>query len=128
MSHINVQVPRTEERPKALLELLGRARGVLRGSNALSTSDTSTVCKSAVSCLQLAYTTKENDAGSVCEGTAGRAQGNGKEKQADEEPVISFPLGIDQEVGLTGGIPRRRFCSHSLQRNSWVLGDSGIHS
>lgn len=95
-------MPLAEERPKALLELLGRARGPLRGHVLLSADDASAVCKTIVALLLVDKTT-ENDLQAENEGIsgddeAGETAKSGENGDQNEAIPKTFALEVDQEV------------------------------
>lgn len=93
------KIPEEGERPAALLELLGRSRGSVRGSSGggggdaeLTAEEASTVCKYALSLIGPA-------GGSVpADGGGDAARGGSGDTEEDANGSGSFPLDIDQEV------------------------------
>lgn len=115
------QVPRVEQQPKALLELLGRARGPLRGHVLLSTKDAAVVCNMIASFLVVEDKSAENDQQAtetqepaVDNADAGEgAELNGKDDPNESTAAKPFALEIDQEVSLDYKHYSRVQSSHS---------------
>lgn len=95
-------MPLTEEQPTALLELLGRGRGPLRGRVLLSAGDASVVCKRIMALLLVEKPTKtdvhtENGGTSRNSGVGEDTQLGGNGDQQEAIPKM-FALELDQEV------------------------------